>query len=116
VIETMVLLNEAETFAMPEVTFLEPLALRTLMANNSSLRRSSAVTAASARRLRVQRVWQAAEPERRRAVAAVAGLAALGALAGLASATGGVVSAARAFLGAFSFLGADFSSAMEVSG
>src|SRR5260221_13834763 len=45
VMETMVLLKVAAMFAMPEVMFFEPLALRTLTARSSSLRRSSAVTA-----------------------------------------------------------------------
>jgi hypothetical protein len=43
VIETIVLLKEARTLATPEVTFLEPLALRTLIVPISSLRSSSAV-------------------------------------------------------------------------
>src|SRR5580698_7932612 len=39
----MVLLKEASTLAKPEVTFFEPLALRSLTVPSSSLRRSSAV-------------------------------------------------------------------------
>jgi hypothetical protein len=48
VIETIVLLKEAVTKAMPVVMFLAPLALRTLSAVTSSLRRSAAVAALGA--------------------------------------------------------------------
>src|SRR3954470_23199210 len=41
--ETMVLLKDASTLAKPDVTFFEPLALRTLIVPSSSFRRSSAV-------------------------------------------------------------------------
>src|ERR1700710_2106668 len=43
VMETIVLLKDARTLTKPEVTFFEPLALRTLIVPSSSLRRSSAV-------------------------------------------------------------------------
>src|SRR5437016_2956277 len=41
--ETIVLLKDARTLAKPDVTFFEPLALRTLIAPSSSFSRSSAV-------------------------------------------------------------------------
>src|SRR5258708_37206439 len=111
VMETMVLLKVAAMFAMPEVMFFEPLALRTLTARSSSLRRSSAVTAFGTPPTSSTGLASAAGAA---ASPPAAGFAAFGALAGLTSAAGAAApSAAGAFLG-FSFLGADFSSDMEM--
>src|SRR5690349_1988521 len=114
--ETIVLLNEARTLTTPEVTFFEPLALRTLIAPISSLRRSSAVGCLAT---------PPTSSTGFSAGAAAAGAApsapsflALGARAGFSAAAATGVSApaaagAASFLGAF--LGADFSSAMTVN-
>src|SRR5258708_27714247 len=102
---------------MPEVTFFEPLALRTLIATISSLRSSSAVgclatppTSSTGAAGAAVSVAAGAAP------AAASFLGALSDLAGLSAAgatlAGASADVAASFLGAF--LGADFSSAMVV--
>src|SRR5277367_6484668 len=103
VIETIVLLKDASTFAKPEVTFFEPLALRTLMEPSSSFRRSSAVGCfATPPTISVGLVSATGV-----AAGAAAGAAADAAAPGAPSGFG-----ALGALGAFSFFGALISSAM----
>src|SRR5690348_5762705 len=106
VMETMVLLKVAAMFAMPELMFFEPLALRTLIEASSSFRRSSAVAAFGTPPTSSTGLASAAGA----AASPSAGLAVFGALAGLASAAGAAApsAAGAAFFGSFSFLGADF--------
>ena len=113
VIETIVLLKDARTLATPEVTFFDPLALRTLMDPISSFSSSSAVG------------WRATPPINSTGLASIGAAGAAGATADgdEPSAAGAVFGAFGAFAGydspatdavlaVFSFLGADFSSAM----
>src|SRR5271163_1402948 len=105
--ETIVLLKEASTLAKPDVTFLEPLALRTLTEPSSSLRRSSAVGCLATPPTISTGFDGSATGAAGAATGAAAGAAPSGASTGLP---------ALGPLGAFSFLGADFSSAMTLKG
>ena len=69
VIETIVLLKDAKTLATPEVTFFDPLALRTLMDPISSFSSSSAVG------------WRATPPINSTGLASIAAAGAVGATA-----------------------------------
>src|SRR6187549_1474053 len=111
--ETIVLLNEASTLAKPEVTFFEPFALRTLIVPSSSLRRSSAVGC-----LATPPTISTGFSGAGGAMGAPSGPV-FGALAffsarsaGAADAGAAPSTATEAALTGFSFLGADFSSAM----
>src|ERR1700685_3612902 len=104
--EPIGLLKEASTLAKPDVTFFEPFALRTLTEPSSSLRRSSAVGCL-------------ATPPTISTGLPSAGGATGGAGGGAGGAAGAAPSGASAglpalgALGAFSFFGAVFSSAMD---
>src|SRR5688572_28169265 len=110
--ETIVLLNDASTLTRPDVTFFEPLALRTLIVPSSSFRRSSAVGCLATPPI-ISTGFSAAGAA---AGAPEPSAAPFGARAGLPSATapafGAPSTGTVAALTAFSFLGADFSSAM----
>src|SRR5258708_5356327 len=115
VIETMVLLKVAAMFAMPEVMFFEPLALRTLIEARSSLRRSSAVAALATPPTISTGAAGTASAAGAFGFFSLPGLA--GASAGAAAAApalaAGAAAAGWAFFGAFFFFGAGFSSDIE---
>src|SRR4051812_15086241 len=111
--ETIVLLKDASTLAKPDVTFFEPFALRTLIVPSSSLRRSSAVGCLATPPTSSTGFSGAAGATGAPSAPTLGALAFFsGRSAGAADAGAAASAAAGAALAGFSFLGADFSSAM----
>src|SRR6185312_8677895 len=121
-IETMVLLNEARTLAMPETTFFEPLALRTLIAPSSSFRRSSAVgclatppTVSLGGAAGAAAASALGAPSAGAAPSAAGALGARGFFSPLGAGAAPAAASAAGALTGFSFLGADSSAMVNYS-